>query len=146
MPHPTDRPGRARSMTPLEREAAVTRDAGQCAACQFDPVDDPEPLEAHHRLPRSRARNLHDWHNLVMLCGKHHRAAHETSGWPWLIAGAMVRGVFVGQDPIYRVVYNGAPWPSVEDLAEVLYPDEPVDLIAWHVHRARDFLDERAGL
>jgi hypothetical protein len=125
---------RARAMTPAEVQAVDAADGYCCAWCVtlgHPKVGD----ERHHRIPRGRARNQHDAHNVVLLCKEHHDLAHATAAWPWLVPGSTVRGRYVGSDPIYQHVLNGAPTPTYEDVLTA-FPDAHPDAARWALARA----------
>lgn len=115
-------------------------DAYRCVWCWLRYGDGrPKGLEFHHRLPRSRARNLHDRTNGVMLCTEHHAEAHATARWPYWVPGSTLRGVYVGPDPIYHMRYNGAAQPSLEALAEE-FPNSSHLERRWALQRAQHAL------
>lgn len=94
--------------------------------------------EIHHRITRSRARDLHDRMNCVLLCTScHHNHAHGGNEWPWMVGGYTLRGRYVGGDPTYHHVYNGQPMPSMADMAQA-YPDADDGALVWALTRARD--------
>ena len=55
------------------RAEVLLRDGWQCQLASQGNCS--QPLEVHHKLPRSRG-GKHDLDNLVTLCSKHHRWVH----------------------------------------------------------------------
>lgn len=124
-------------MSPDEVAAVDATDGHRCAWCAV--LGRPSAgAERHHRLPRSRARNVHDHHNVVLLCTAHHHEAHRTSAWPWSVPGTMIRGEYRGADPLYGAIYTGAgvePIPSIATLSH-LFPDASRREVEWAHARA----------
>lgn len=122
-------------------------DGHRCAWCVLYDMQEKGGLEFHHRLPRSRGRNLHDRWNGVMLCKAHHDMAHSEQMWPWIVPGYTLRGQYHGADPIYDAVYTpGATvscLPYLLDLA-VDYPHVPTSVLEWLLDRARTYLTLQA--
>lgn len=115
---------KSRGMTPDEVLAVDIADGHRCAWCTV--LGRPTAgAERHHRLPRSRARNLHDHHNVVLLCTAHHHEAHATSRWPWSVPGSTVRGVYIGADPLYDAVYAPEHAPVAMPTPSVLLEEFP---------------------
>lgn len=124
---------------PVPQDAALdvrALDADGCAWCAVL-GDRTAGEEIHHRLPRGRARNLHDRHNMVLLCGAHHREAHATARWPWLVPGQTIRERYVGPDACYHAAYNGAMAPTLGELRD-LFPDSTDLERAWAIGRVAD--------
>lgn len=129
-------------MTPDEVSAVDAADGYHCAWCAV--LGRPSVgAERHHRLPRSRARNLHDSHNVVLLCTAHHHEAHATSRWPWSVPGSTVRGEYIGADPLYDAVYAPAhttvPLPTPDVLMNE-FPGATLREAEWAFRRALSYI------
>lgn len=128
---------KSRGMTSDEVQAIWDVAGYRCERCWVvDRVAVRDGLEIHHRLPRSRARNLHDRWNGCLLCNRCHRHAHATSVWPWSVPGYTLRGLYVGPDPAYAAVYSGAPVPTFDDL-QGMGPGVTSGECQWVLDRAR---------
>lgn len=115
---------------------------GGCAWCHSEGDHTNRDVQFHHRIPRSRAKNLHDRFNGVMLCLDHHARAHAENVWPWLVGGSMLRGRYIGADPFYEAVYE--PGATVEMLPSLEYVrgfyDVAPEMYWWLLGRARGYL------
>ena len=87
-------------MDPAVRQAVMERDQFTCQRCYYLPA-----TEAHHRLYRSRG-GTDDPINLVSLCNGCHMAVHAASEAPYVVAGYITRGRYVGPDEAFQAFFN----------------------------------------
>lgn len=113
----------------------------KCEWCTLLNRPSPSGTHIHHRLTRGRG-GPHDVHNMVNLCVAHHNEAHADNVWPWLIFGAITRGVYRGPDPAYQAAYpfQGELDNDRFDALVAAYGNADRAFVEWHVYRTRDYL------
>lgn len=126
-------------------EGVKMRALYKCEWCSLLGQPSGSDTEIHHRVTRARG-GPHDPFNMVNLCGFHHRRAHAENTWPFLIFGAITRGVYRGPDEIYRIAYPFRRELSLEEVEDLIAehlrrsPGADESIVRWHVFRARDYL------